>query len=140
MASEELQYNWDHADPTLVRNVPRAPRYHNGVRNPTYPTYGSILEIHPDIKLPLMIRERGDYWFTTSQNLLEVEEEKGLRDLENGIFYCFLEEEYSFHATLIMVRHGNVFMGDHWVHKIAAFPKDHPDADNVPYKMVNVSW
>ena len=144
-SNEKLQYSWDHADPTLVSTVPRTPRYYDGTRIPIYPTYGSITEIHPEIDPGLMIRVRGMYWFTTSQNQLEIEEQKGIRQLEEGVFYCFLEEEYQEkplshvqEENPIMIRYGNVFMHDHWVYKTVAIRKDHPDCNEEPYKMVNV--
>jgi len=136
MASNDIPYNWDHADPTLVRTRRRVPR---NERRPMYPTRFQIMEIHPDIKDMFNMRHRGLREYIPSQYRLEAEVMDGLRDLEKGIFYCYLEKEYDINGSIIVVRFGNVFGGDHWIYKIAAFPKGHPDGEQVPYKMTDVS-
>lgn len=140
MASNETEYNWDHADPSLVSTRRRIPRYLRFMREPIYPTTYQVMEIHPEIKSMPRLRLRSLREYIPSQNRLETDMEEGLRDLEDGVFYGYLEEEYDMDdGTVITVRFGNVFEGDHWVFKIAAFPKNHPDGEHVPYKMKNIS-
>jgi hypothetical protein len=98
------------------------------------------MEIHPDIKKLPRLRQRGLGQYIPSQCYLEIERQEGLRDLEMGIFYCYLEEEYDDgDGSIIVARFGNVFGGDHWTYRIAVFPKHHPDGEQVPFKMENVS-
>jgi hypothetical protein len=137
MASNDIPYNWDHADPSLVSTRRRVPR---NERPPIYPTRFQITEIHPEIKDMPCLRQRGRGEYIPSQRCLEAEVKEGLRYLEKGIFYCYSEEEYDVDGSIIVVRFGNVFGGDHWIYKIAAFPKHHPDGEKVPYKMKNVSY
>jgi hypothetical protein len=137
MASNDIPFNWDHADPTLVSTRRRVPR---NERQPIYPTNFQITEIHPEIKNMPCLRHRGRREYISSQRHLEIERQEGLRNLEKGIFYCYSEEEYDDgNGSLIVVRFGNMFGGNHWIYKIAAFPKYHPDGEQVPYKMKNVS-
>ena len=137
MASDDIPFNWDHADPTLVSTRRRVPR---NELQPIYPTTMQIMEIHPDIKKLPRLRQRGLREYISSQRHLEIERQEGLRHLERGIFYCYLEEEYDDgNGSIIVARFGNVFGGDHWTYKIAVFPKHHPDGNQVPFKMENVS-
>jgi hypothetical protein len=137
MTSNDILYNWDHANPALVNPSRRVLR---NERQPMYPTSVQIMEVHPDIKNMPRLQHKGLRDYIPSQYRLEVEMMYGLRDLERGIFYCYSEEEYDDgNGSIIIVRFGNVFGGDHWIYKIAAFPKGHPDGEQVPFKMTNVS-
>ena len=89
--------------------------------------------VHPDIK-PILIRQRGSYWWEKSQAMLEQQFSSGARQPIQGGFYVFLEEEQSGN----IVRFGNVFTSACWRMQTVAFPKGHPDADVAPYQMIDV--
>ena len=136
------------ADPTQISQ-------HPPIQKPSLPSIWMGTTVHPEISDKIKeVRQRGTYWFTSSQYQLEEEEKKGDRTLELRSFYCFLEEEHwmgygifkdplpgtdsSKEPIKYMVRYGNVFMGDHWITKVVVFPKDHPDSTHHPYQMINV--
>lgn len=89
--------------------------------------------IHPDIGR-ILIRQRGAYWWHTSQAMLEQQFWSGERQPVEGGFYVFLEEEQSGK----IIRFGNVFTSVCWRMQTVAFPKGHPDADVPPYQMIDV--
>ena len=90
--------------------------------------------IHPDIG-HILIRQRGSYWWEKSQAKLEQQFWNGERQPVQGGFYVFLEEEQS---GGVIIRFGNVLAGTCWRMQTVAFPKGHPDADALPYQMIDV--
>jgi len=104
-----------------------------------YPTPRQIMCVHPEIRNLPRLRNRHFEEYIPSQQQLETEMQNGLRDLEVDTFYCYFEEEYNMNGSIVVVRYGSVFKGNHWVFTIAVFPKNHPDAEQVPYAMEDVS-
>jgi hypothetical protein len=92
--------------------------------------------IHPESGLSSM-RSRGEAWWTMSQDVLETKTAQGDIVLTEGTCYMFLEEEFTKNDKINVFRYGNVFMGDRWVMRKVAVPKDHPDGNTAPYYMVD---
>jgi hypothetical protein len=70
-----------------------------------------------------------------SQDVLEAKSAQGNIVLTEGTCYMFLEEEFTKNDKINVFRYGNVFMGDRWIMRKVAFPKDHPDGNEAPYYM-----
>lgn len=92
--------------------------------------------IHPESGLT-SIRSRGEAWWIMSQDVLEAKSAKGDIVLTEGTCYMFLEEEFTKKDKINVFRYGNVFMGDRWIMRKVAFPKDHPDGNAAPYYMID---
>ena len=105
---------------------------------------GIQYEIHPTCHKHIAIRQyNGGVVQREHRNLEKRFQAAGYLPTEN-IFYVYMEDDDSLrHFTktnhaIHTIRYGLVFMGDHWIERIAAFPKDHSDGDVPPYKMVFV--
>lgn len=124
-------------------------------RRPMLPSTGLREIIHPALRIG-MIRGRGDYWWTQSQIILEDMVEKGEITLVKGEFYVFLEEVHRKGCNVMghpippetdqtvamnqgmILRYGNVFMGDFWIKRAVAFPMEQDVEHEAPYKMIDV--
>jgi len=127
-------------------------------RIPSLPSEYESEKIHHACNIST-IRQRGRYWWITEQ--IKLEDNITARKIKPviGTFYCFLEEENRIgynvfrqplpgtdtnkESAILIFRYGNVLgyseeLGYHWIMRSVAFPKDHPDANISPYKMIDV--
>ena len=108
------------------------------IRNPQLPSAHSETITHPSVA-GTMVRERTSYWWPSYQVQLEDEAANGQRALVHGTFYAFLEDETTVGGKIVVRRYGNVYMTDHWIKRTVMVPKEHPDANVEPYKMVFIA-
>jgi hypothetical protein len=107
----------------------------SNISKPRLPSDHSETITHPSIA-DTMVRERTSYWWPSYQVQLEDEAAQGKRTLVHGTFYVFLQDETTVGGKTVVRRYGNVYMTDHWIKRTVMVPKEHPDADAEPYKMV----
>lgn len=122
---------------------PHRPRLPTAVGRQTY--------LHPSTG-GMMIRGRGEYWWTCEQKRLEDLAMNGELVLTEGTCYMFLEDEITLGCYMnglpyrqdippgptFVNRYGNVFMGSYWITREVMIEKGHPDGEVAPYAMVDM--